>query len=407
MQDGLSLSLDLAEARNLIVAQAHKKRGELIPLDQAIGRVPVDKLPALISEPGFDQSTRDGFVISGGGGEREENGCWYEIAGEIPAGSTQEITLSHGVACRIMTGGLLPEKGVRVLPQEGCLEKSGKVFIPNSLMQHASVFIRRKGCDIDKGDVLAVPGKPMSLDQIALLAKTGYTELKVHQRPSVSYFCSGSELVSLPSEVEEGKKISANCYLLEGMIRSFGGLPENLGPVADSFEAVSKVFHDINPDRTDVVISTGGMGPGKYDLIEEAFLQNGGKLLYRSLKVRPGKATLFGLFGRTLFLGLPGPPPVVRSLGNELLRPALLSFQGVEECHPVTIRAYLQEPFSLKKRGVQTLKAGILTLKDGKCNVRACAKRQIPTVFMLLQADRQHYEEGELIEVHLVTTPFL
>ncbi len=407
MKDTFFYPLELEEARNLIAEISPSTSGQVVPLEQASGRVPVDVLNAKIPQPNYDQSTRDGYVISGEGGERDKGGRWYTIGGDIPAGSTRKILLSQGTSFRIMTGGLVPEQGESVVPQENCLEKGGRVYIPDDIAHRPSNFIRRKGCDVAHGNAVALPGIPLAFDRLALLAETGYEELLVYSKPHVSYFCSGSELVLHPSEAEAGKKVSVNRYLLEGMINAFGGVAKNCGLIGDSMEAVSQVFQNIDPDKEDVVISTGGMGPGKYDLLEEAFVQCGGTLLYRSLNVRPGKNTLLGILGKTLYLGFPGPPPAVRTLGNELLRVALLSCQGVQKCHPASFTSHLQESLTFKKKGIPNLIAGIHTINDGHCSVRRCLQGEIPTGYILIPGGRQRYEKEEKVEVHSTESPLV
>ncbi len=404
--DSLFVPLKLADARKLIAANASNTTSETVCLKHALGRIPVHALPAKTPQPGYDQSTRDGYVVSDGSREEDEEGCWYDIEGEIPAGSTETITLARGAAYRIMTGGLIPDKGVRVIPQEDCFEKGKRLCVNTSFLQQPSTFIRRRGCDVQSGEIITGAGMPLTVDQLALLLETGHIEVQVYRRPHVAFFCTGSELVSLPSELKPGKKVSANRILLDGLVRSFGGVVENLGLVADTIEDVKALLRGIDFGKTKVIISTGGLGPGKYDLMEEIFLQLGGKILYRSLKVRPGKSTLFGLLGQSLYFGLPGPPPTVRSLFNELLRPALLSLQGMKHCDPTTIKAHLQEPIFLKKTGVLNLKAGIVTTDDGRWFVRGCTQLESPSAFILLHGDRQEFKKGDLVDVHLVTSPF-
>jgi molybdopterin molybdotransferase len=403
MENELPKSLDLVAAKKIIAAHSRRTEGEGIALEEALFRVPVVSLRAEKPQPGYDQSTRDGFVISGGGDLHQGGGYTFHIEGEIRAGNTDIHTLKHGVACRIMTGGLIPARGVRVIPQEDCREREAILTIPDALLHRRSTFIRRRGCDIAKGRVIVSAGTPILPDHLVLLAATGHSTVLIHRRPQVIFFCTGSELVASPAEEKEGFKVSGNRYLLSALIRLSGGIPEDLGPVADTSKDLSAAFSRINQDATDVIITTGGMGPGKYDLLEQGFVNAGGRIIYRSLSVRPGKATLFGLLGKSLFFGLPGPPPAVRVLFNELVRPALMSLQGMKNCRPSRMRVPLQDPVVLKERGVLNLKGG--TLQNGP-SVRLAGKIEAPGCYILFPGHRRSFKKGEMVEVHLVDPPF-
>ncbi len=152
----------------------------------------------------------------------------------------------------------------------------------------------------------------------------------------------------------------------------------------------------------DVIISTGGMGPGRYDLVEEAFSRTGGQIIYRSLNLRPGKSTLFGKVSGKLFFGMPGPPPAVLLLFNELIRPALLALQGASECLPERVKAYLTEELLLKKRGLARLKSAKIQNADGTCTVQPCRHGEAANSYIYCPADRRLLAKGEKVSVHLV-----
>jgi molybdopterin molybdotransferase len=390
---------DLISAIKIIGAHIHRTDGEIVDLKDALLRVPVESLRAKKPQPGFDQSTRDGFVVSGEGALHEGTSRNFRIEGEIRAGSTGRHPLKDGVACRIMTGGLIPSRGVRVIPQEDCVEREAVLSVPDAAFHRRSTFIRRSGSEIGRGRVVVPAGTPILPDHLVLLAATGHSAIPVHRRPRVTFFCTGSELVASPAEEEAGLKVSGNRYLLNGLIRLSGGRAEDCGMIADTGEDLSAAFNRINYETTDVIITTGGMGPGRYDLLEEAFVHAGGRIFYRSLHLRPGKATLFGLLGNALFFGLPGPPPAVRALFNELVAPALLSLQGIKKCGPLKIRAILQDPVVLREKGVPSFKGGVL--KNG-ASVRLAGKIEAPGCYIFFPGHRRSFKKGETVEVHLV-----
>lgn len=403
---GMKDSLDLASAKKSIKMHLRRLEGESVDLEDALLRRPVASIKAQTPHPGYDQSTRDGFVVASGG-QSTDNGWCYKIVGEIPAGSVGKRWLKSGTACRIMTGALIPSGGVRVIPQEDCREQKGNILVPDTAFQAGSSYIRKKGCDIPKGQVVVPAGKPILPGHLVLLAATGHAEIFVHRCPRVDIFCTGSELVSSPVEEKEGLKVSGNHYLLRSLVQTAGGIPRYLGTVADTDHELANVFARIDPGDADMILSTGGVGPGKYDLLEEAFVRAGGEILYRSLNVRPGKSTLFGMLGRALFFGLPGPPPAVSALFNELIHPVLLSMQGSKKYSPRDVSAFLLEPIAIKETGVPSFRAAMFGLQDGTNYVRLAGKNEVPDAYILLSGRRRKYKKGDTVKVHLVAAcPF-
>jgi len=150
-----------------------------------------------------------------------------------------------------------------------------------------------------------------------------------------------------------------------------------------------------------VVISTGGLGPGKYDLVKDAFSKAGGRVVMTTMGMRPGKSLLFGVLGKTLYFGLPGPPAAVQTLLHVLIAPILLALQGVKEQLPQKSQAYLRHDIELKRDDVLRLKDGILSFERGICAVRLAERFELSNCYILLQSGQPGYLEGQLIDVYL------
>lgn len=400
------LSIDLADATRLIVSHSPLCEIERLDLQTVMGRVLANVQFARHHQPEFDQSTRDGFVIADSGVELGESSRRYKVKGEVAAGSDVRFPLDPTTASRIMTGGLIPDNGSRVIPFENCLEQDGHITIDKELLSHPQTFIRRRGCELEQGRQIMEPGEIISPGHLALLASSGNFSIDVRERPRVAYFCTGSELLRDGEASRPGKKVSTNRYLLQGLIRSFGALPDDRGIVHDNISELTSIVETLKSDNIDIIISTGGMGPGKYDLLQQVFQDVGGRVLYNSLTVRPGKATLFGLLGTKLFFGLPGPPPAVRVLFNELIRPALLIMQGVNDVLPPSMSVELSEDVHFRKEAVLGLKGGIVDINAGFNVVRPARGVEVPNCYLLLEPERTHYQKGEQVTIHRTESPF-
>lgn len=393
----------LEMARQLILDTIKLLPQKIVFLHEARQRLAACDVAALTPRPAFDESTRDGYVIP----YHADN--WidtivhrYAIVDEIPAGKPSRKTLASGTACRIMTGGCVPKMAVRVVPFEKCVEENGSVVIADHALQAAETFIKKTGSEIALGELLVSAGEVLQAEHLALLASCGIHSVAVAARPVVVYVCTGSELAAPERELGSGQKVSSNSFLLDGLLASVGARPINMGLIQDSEQTLLDLFIQVRTEQPDVLITTGGMGPGKYDLVEKVFAAAGGRVLFNGLAMRPGQSVLLGLLGQTLLFGLPGPPPAVRTLLHELVGPALLAMQGKKDPWPKKIAAHVLHEIKVKPHMVLRLKDAVLVLRDGRCSVRFAGRLEIPNCLILLEPGRSTYSEGELIPVHLV-----
>ncbi len=400
MKEDNGQSIELHKAQSLVLNACSDLSYERVSLAESLGRFSANALIASAPLPGYDQSLRDGYAIGrAGSAETQASLHSFQIVDEVAAGDTRKLVLQAGQAIRIMTGGLLPAHCAAVVPQESCSVVGEILTAP--LSQKKS-FIHAKGSELARGQVVVPKGALISPEHMILLAGVGCGTVQVARKPRVSFFCTGSELVSSADEKRAGKKFSANNPLLQGLITRAGAEFKNQQTVVDDPGAVTETILKMTQEGCDILISTGGMGPGKFDLIEETFCRAGGKVLYRSIHLRPGKSTLFGTLGSTLFFGMPGPPPAVYLLFNELIRPAILKLQGAKQRRPRKQRVFLAEELFFPKRGLPRLKGGLLSLKEGKCLVRPAKRMEAANCYIYCPASRRQMRTGEMVTVHLL-----
>ncbi|MEN8189703.1 MAG: molybdopterin molybdotransferase MoeA [Thermodesulfobacteriota bacterium] len=398
---------DLDGAMALIREKVLPLETEQVTLEHAAGRVAAENLDGLQPIPDFDQSTRDGFAPATEGPFEETSGLVrFRIRGEIAAGDTRNHTVAQGDCLRIMTGAMLPEGADRVVPWERCRVSGEFLELFSDELEGGEHFVRRRGSELKQGSLLLGGGKVISPEHQVHLAAAGNERVAVVRRPGVACFCTGSELVRSGQPVQPGQKVSGNRFLLTGLGRRFGGIPEDLGVIPDTAGELDSCFQKLAQQNNDLVVSTGGMGPGKYDLLEESFVRAGGEVWFRALMLRPGKSILFGRLGKSFFIGLPGPPPAVRTLFNELVGPLLLRLQGVERTYPRVVTAHLSQKLRRKKTGVMMFSGGQLFFKDGRCLVRPASKMEVPDCLIVIPAHRKSFKPGSRVSVHLVSAPF-
>jgi molybdopterin molybdotransferase len=206
---------------------------------------------------------------------------------------------------------------------------------------------------------------------------------------------------------ETGQIISGNRFLLASLIREAGATSRDLGLVADACDRIVAVLKKALDGPSQGVITTGGMGPGNYDLLPQAFAELGIRPLYTALAVRPGRSTMFGLYKGKPIFALPGPPPAVFLLFHELVLPALRAMQGQHRPLPPLARATLTTPILLKKTGLLNLKGAVARLKGKTLFVRPAGKNEPANAIIHLPPNRRHLLAGEDVSLRLCSTDLL
>lgn len=390
---------------DLVGTQAFSGIGRLgverLSATMAVGRIVATRVAAAVDVPAGAESLRDGYVVRSPG-RQEGRELLFSVVGEIAAGSAPFGELAPGCACRIFTGGLVPDGGERVVAQEECRRLGDVVAVGETALAERRTHVRGRGSEIARGAVLLEEGARLGVDHLLALTAAGVEEVEVALRPRVAFFCTGSELVAAGEPVAGGRKSSVNTPLLHHLLPRYGAQLVEERLVADREEEVAGLFSRLAAGGCDLAITTGGMGPGKYDLVEQAFVAAGGTVLFDHLPMLPGRAILFGRLGETLFVALPGPPYAVRTLVHELVGPLLLRLQGARQFRPRAVQATLAESCRLRAGHLLQVKAGVLGIESGCCTARPAQVGEAISCFMLFPPGSEASLPGSFIEVHPV-----
>lgn len=384
--------LSLEQAVDLIRTNTKLLGSTQIPLSESSGKICAEDVHAKAAIPHFRQSAMDGFALCKADCTQ---GKTLSIIGEIAAGCLTEHKHQANCAIRIMTGGKVPDDCDQVIPFELCDEADGAIII-NEVPNRS--HIRNIGTDVALGKKIIETGDPITPGHMHLAATATIKDIRVFNTPQIAVLCTGSELVD--ENPQAGQIISGNRFLLTGLAKLAGAEIAKVSTVQDDINDISDQL-EFMAERADIVITTGGVGPGKYDLVGQAFLQNGVKLFYSSISVRPGKTTLFGKRGDTLFFALPGPPPAVRLLFHELVRPAILASQNNHTQAPRAIKGHLTQELAIKQTGILNLKGGMVSIKKGICLVRPALRHEAANCIILVPPHRRTLKKNELVTIHL------
>ncbi|MFP3991888.1 gephyrin-like molybdotransferase Glp [Streptomyces sp. E11-3] len=340
---------------------------ELQLLD-AQGCVLVDDVTVPVSLPPFDNSSMDGYAVRTAdvAGASEEFPAALEVIGDVAAGSVGDLRVGPGQAARIMTGAPLPPGAEAVVPVEWTDGGLGAgpvgTMTPHSAAPEgatgevrvhrpaaARAHVRARGSDVRAGERALEAGTVLGPPQIALLAAIGRGTVRVRPRPRVVVLSTGSELMQPGEELTEGRIYDSNSFALTAAARDAGALAYRVGAVADDAETLRATIED-QLIRADLLVTTGGVSVGAYDVVKEALAhvgdedEAGSGIEFRKLAMQPGKPQGFGSIGpdHTPLLALPG-NPVSSYVSFELfVRPAIRTLMGLPDVHRETVRAVLR-----------------------------------------------------------------
>lgn len=298
--------LPLADALAAYAREIHPLPVESLALTQALHRVLREPLIAKTDLPRHSQSALDGYVMTAADAARAP--VALRIVDSIAAGDTHQLRpLVDGEAQRILTGARVPPNAGAVVAQERVEVRDGQVHVARPLDSGAN--IRWQGEEKKAGAELASAGLRINAGHIAAAAIAGYAELQVTRTPRITVLVTGDELRDPGADLQDGQIWDSNGPLVRSWLASQGYPCECLRLIDD--ENAVRAAMAAALDRSDLVISTGGVSVGDRDYILPAAESLGVRRVFWEVAQKPGKPLYFGVRDRTALLGIPGNPAAV------------------------------------------------------------------------------------------------
>lgn len=308
------------EAAAQVAAYAAELRApgvtERVELSRAAGRVLARPVCADRDQPPFARSTRDGYACRAA--EASAHG-WLPLAGSTRAGQPAAGPLPAGAAWEIMTGAPVPAGSDAVMMIEHVETANGNVRLLPPRRLAPDVNIVAQGAQAHAGQELLAAGTVIGFAQIALAGSCGSATLEVFARPHVAILSTGDELVPVDAEPGPGQIRNSSSHMLAAQVAAAGGEPWVLPVAGDRAELLDAALEQAA--EADLLLITGGVSAGKFDLVEPALLRRGARFHFTGVRIQPGKPLVFGEMpcssvtglnqkqGRTQCLfGLPGNP---------------------------------------------------------------------------------------------------
>ncbi|MGK3951285.1 gephyrin-like molybdotransferase Glp [Microbacterium sp. I2] len=322
---------------------------ETVPLDRARGRTLREPVRAAVGIPVFDNSAMDGFAVrfADVATASASTPVSLRVVADLPAGTDADPALGATEAARIMTGSPVPADADAIVPFEdtaGGLDDSLGTISVLAAPRGAGAHIRRAGEDARHGNEVLPAGTLLGPLQVAAAAACGVADVVVAAQPRVAIISTGSELVEPGAPLRRGQIPESNSHLLAGLVAEAGAVVVRRASVRDEGGGLEQLLAEVTdaagPDRADVVVFSGGVSAGAYEVVKTTLAES---MAFSKIAMQPGKPQGFGRLPEgALLFGLPGNPVSAAVSFEAFVRPALLRMQG---------RAVLQRPIVALRAG--------------------------------------------------------
>ena len=419
--------LPFADARRVVEEKArglHPTAEEVVPLLASCGRVLAEAVAADRDFPPFARATRDGYAVRSA--DLASLPARLAVVAEVRAGAVLPVgspPVAAGQAVEIMTGAPVPAGADAVVMVEYTTRSGASVEITRAASAGENVVAA--GSEARSGDVLLQPGTRLGPAQIAVAAAVGRSQLRVHARPRVAVLATGDELAEVSATPGAGQIRNSNSYSLAAQVLAAGGEPLLLPIAPDEKSALRRLLEQ--GLRADLLLISGGVSVGKYDLVEEVLAEFKTEFFFTGALIQPGRPVVFGVArspsgtpeslsasgpaegGRaTLFFGLPGNPISTLVTFELFVRPVLDALCGAPPAPLIFPKARLRSEVKTKT-GLTRFLPAHLSGEQGVAEVElvrwqgsgdlAAASRA--NCYLVVPPDRERIPAGEIVAVML------
>lgn len=391
------------EARQIVMTEAGKRPrpGATVKLSvgEALGYVLAEEIRSDREYPPFDRSTRDGYAVRA---SEATGGAKLRCAAEVKAGDSVNMPLAAGNCVQIMTGAAVPPAADSVVMIEFTSRDGDTISFQRDTVRGQNIVVR--GSEAHAGDVALRPGMRLGFAELAIAAQVGSTALLCNRKPRVAILSTGDEVVPISEAPGPFHIRNSNSVSLAAQVRLAGGEPVLLGNALDrSDDLGAKIEEGL---QADVLVLSGGVSMGKYDLVESVLQAMGAEFFFDAVAIRPGKPAVFARCRDTLVFGLPGNPVSTMVTFLLFVAPAIDLLSGVAARPLPLLEATLAEAMR-EKPGLTHFLPARIEWSGESAQVRPLrwqgsgdiATMSRANCFLMVPADRQDIAAGEKVSV--------
>ena len=408
--------LSFEDARAVVTETAehlrstHPAKTETLPLLEALGRVLAQEIRADRDFPPFPRATRDGYAVRGS--DISQVPARLKVVGQIKAGGIPPSGFSElrpGEALEIMTGAPVPRGADAVVMVEYTdLVSRNQIIVKRAAATGENIV--PQGSEGRQGEVLLARGTRIGYPEIAVAAAVGAAEVAVFRRPRIAVLSTGDEVVPITTSPAENQIRNSNSFSLAAQIMLAGGEPFQMPIAPDEPGRLRELIAE--GIDCDLLLLSGGVSMGKYDLVEQVLGDFSPAFLFTGCQIQPGKPLVFGRAHRlgraTYFFGLPGNPISTMVTFELFARDLVLALSHTRPEPLRCVQAKLKSGLTTKI-GLTRFLPGLIHYDDGESQVELLRWQGSGDIVTLSRANcyvavnptREKYEAGESITVLL------
>jgi molybdopterin molybdotransferase len=317
--------LSYQQAREAVIARIsaipRTPANETVPLRESLHRILAQDIKSDRDYPPFDRSIRDGYAVRAAD---THPGAQLKCIGELKAGDPPTIAVVQGTCIQIMTGAPLPNGADAVIMIEHTLRDGDTIKVDRAIRPGQHVV--RRGSEQAAGKTVLSAGTRLGFAELAAAAQVGAANPIVTRKPRVAILTTGDEIVDFAATPGTFQIRNSNSVSLAAQVSLSGGEPIILGNAKDSLEDLrAKIAAGL---ESDMLILSGGVSMGKYDLVEPVLKELGAETIFDAVAIRPGKPVVFALCKGKPVFGLPGNPVSAMVTFELLVHPAVDILSG-------------------------------------------------------------------------------
>lgn len=398
--------LSFEAARHVVeqhASQVQPTASESVDLLASANRVLAQTVTADRDFPPFRRAMRDGYAVRAA--DLADLPATLEVVAEIKAGAAPEALpseLGRGQAAAIMTGAPAPNGADAVVMVEYTSLSGNRVRITRSVSSGDNIV--PAGSEARAGQVLLDRGVAMDYGTIALAASVGLESVSVFRRPHVAILSTGDEVVPIGKRPGPHEIRNSNSYSLAAQVTGAGGVPEMLEIAPDEVTPLRRLIQQ--GLKHDLLLLTGGVSMGKYDLVEQVLGDLGAEFFFTGAQIQPGRPVVFGRAQDRYFFGLPGNPISTMVTFELFARPMLEALAGMKPRPLQFLHARLQSEIKTKT-GLKRFLPAHLSGEFEQAQVKLAgwhgsgdvAALERSNCFVVIPPDRERIAAGEWVAV--------
>ncbi len=357
-------NVSLEEAQKLLLDVAVPVNASTVSLGYASGRVLSRDVMARHNVPAFEKSAMDGYAVIASDTRSACNShrVGLTVVEKIRAGIMAENVVLPGTTIKVQTGAPIPEGADAVIKNEDVDGQRDVIFIPLTLRPGENIV--PVGEDVKQSDIIARRGTMITPPMVGVFAGLGMNRVPVFRKVKISISSTGDELLHPSEELQPGKVYNRTFFVLAARCRELSTVPVDMGISPDKVEVIAaRIANGL--EISDMVITTGGVSVGEFDVVEDALVRAEARILVRGVAMKPGSPMIAAVKHDKIIICLSGNPGAAMTNFELIVVPLIKRLIGLRQTYPSRFRGIMDDNYPKSSPQRRFLRARLLR-KDGK-----------------------------------------